>query len=141
MSTIQVNFITKNLTTDDICFKLIFGCSCFFWFVYQKGLPPSPPSGPATIEDQLFPSNGNDGMPIKPLGVDVSTRRKDGSDGSKIAIVVLSSVAAFIVCVAFLWIVLLKCGCSQTSRGPLSSSGKPSGSYSQLNLYKNILTE
>jgi serine/threonine protein kinase len=105
-------------------------------YVHYPGLPPSPPSVPATIDDRLFPSNGDDGMPIKPLGVDVPTRRKDGSDGSKIAIIVLSSVTAFVVCVAFLWIVLLKCGCSirQPPRVPLSSSGKPSGATRSLTI-------
>ncbi|KAM7471826.1 hypothetical protein LguiA_010009 [Lonicera macranthoides] len=109
-------------------------------YVHYPGLPPSPPSipsSPATIDDLTYPSNGNDGMPIKPLGVDVPTRRKDGTRGSTIAVVVLSSVTAFVVCMGVLWILLLKCGCSicqPKQMLPISSSGKPSGAARSLTL-------
>lgn len=65
------------------------------------GLPPSPPSvhsGAATIDDHQYPHDENDGMPEKPLGVDVPRTRKGGTDRSLIAVIVLSSATAFIVC-------------------------------------------
>ncbi|KAK2983808.1 hypothetical protein RJ640_008484, partial [Escallonia rubra] len=109
-------------------------------YVRYPGLPPSPPSVPsssATIDDQPYPGNDNDGRNIKPLGVDVPKRRKDGAGGSMIAVIVLSSVTALVVFIGVLWLLLLKCGCSifqpeQTPRVLISSHGKPSGNTGSL---------
>ncbi|KAK1362825.1 Receptor-like serine/threonine-protein kinase ALE2 [Heracleum sosnowskyi] len=106
--------------------------------VSYPGLPPSPPSvhsSAANIDDHEYPHNENDGMPEKPLGVDVSRARKGGTDGSLIAVIVLSSATAFIVCMGVVWFMLVKCGCSicQTNQTDVvSSRSKPSGTTKSL---------
>ncbi|KAG9141796.1 hypothetical protein Leryth_025722 [Lithospermum erythrorhizon] len=103
--------------------------------INYPGLPPSPPSSVgsgANINDPYYPGNRNDGTAIKPLGVDVSKRKDSERDRRMIVIVVVSSVTAFIACVALLWFLLIKCGCCnfvppQTTHIPLSSQRKLSG--------------
>lgn len=73
-------------------------------------------------------------MPLKPLGIDVPRRKKAGNGGSKIAVIVISSVTAFAVCLGVLWILLLKCGwciCKPQSNPhvPIPSQRKLSGAY------------
>ncbi|PSS18064.1 Receptor-like serine/threonine-protein kinase [Actinidia chinensis var. chinensis] len=108
-------------------------------YVHYPGLPPSPPLVPSstgTIDDQPDHGHGNDGRTIKPLGVDVPRKKKDEPHGSMIAVIVLSSVTAFVVCVAVIWLFLLKCGCihqhKQTPHVLISSEGKPSGAARSL---------
>lgn len=81
--------------------------------------------------------NGSKGMPFKPIGVDIPRNGKDNKskpNGSMIAVIILSSVTAFVVLIGALWLFLLKCGCcssdSQTEKTlptHTSSHGKPSG--------------
>lgn len=86
---------------------------------------------PATIDDPPYRGHGNEGMPIKPLGVDVPRKKKDRPNGSMIAVIVLSSVTAFVVCMTAIWLLLFKCGCVHQREKPphvlISSHGKPSG--------------
>lgn len=111
---------------------------CLFNHVPQlAGLPSSPPSShssAANINGNIFPSDGNGRMPLKPLGIDVPRRKKVGTGGTKIAVIVLSSVTAFAVCIGVLWILLLKCGwciCKPQSNPhvPIPSQRKLSGLY------------
>ncbi|KAL1814363.1 hypothetical protein ACET3Z_016937 [Daucus carota] len=103
--------------------------------VRYPGLPSSPPSGhsaAANIYSGLYPGDGNGRMPLKPLGIDVPRRKKAGNGGSKIAVIVISSVTAFAVCLGVLWILLLKCGwciCKPQSNPhvPIPSQRKLSG--------------
>uniref|UniRef100_A0A0V0IWZ8 Putative receptor-like serine/threonine-protein kinase ALE2-like n=1 Tax=Solanum chacoense TaxID=4108 RepID=A0A0V0IWZ8_SOLCH len=106
-------------------------------YVRYPGLPPSPPSrhsSSATIDDlPAYPGNENDGMTIKPLGVDVSSRmRKKGIARNMIIVIVISSITAFVVCMGFIWLLLFKCGrYAQSPEQPphilISSQGKTSG--------------
>ncbi|XP_016491079.1 receptor-like serine/threonine-protein kinase ALE2 [Nicotiana tabacum] len=105
-------------------------------YVRYPGLPPSPPShhsSSATIDDlPVYPGNENNGRTIKPLGVDVSRMRKNGIARNMIIVIVLSSFTAFVVCMGFIWLLLLKCGCcAKSPEQPLhiliSSQGKTSG--------------
>ncbi|CAK9174485.1 unnamed protein product [Ilex paraguariensis] len=111
-------------------------------YVHYPGLPPSPPSKPssaATIDDQPYPHHPNDGMTVKPLGVDVPRRRKDGIGGGMIAVIVLSSITAFVVCMGVIWLLLSKCGVclhqpGHTPHVLVASHGKPSGAAGALML-------
>ncbi|KAK1358409.1 Receptor-like serine/threonine-protein kinase ALE2 [Heracleum sosnowskyi] len=108
--------------------------------VRYPGLPSSPPSAhssAANIYGDLYPRDGNGRMPLKPLGIDVPRRKKAGTGGSKIAVIVLSSVTAFAVCTGILLILLLKCGwciCRPQSNPhvPIPSQRKVSGTARSL---------
>lgn len=76
------------------------------------GLPPSPPSSSSassTIDDGPYTGQDNNGRVIKPIGVDVPRKRNTGLKGSMIAVIALSSFTAFLLCVGFVWLLLLKC--------------------------------
>lgn len=99
------------------------------------GLPPPPPShhsSGATIDDlPAYPGNEN-GMTVKPLGVDVSRMRKKGIARNMIIVIVLSSITAFVMCMGFIWVLLFKRRCyaqspEQPSHILASSQGKTSG--------------
>jgi hypothetical protein len=80
-------------------------CTC-------TGLPPSPPlasSAISTIDDGPYTGQDNNGGVIKPIGVDVPRKRNTGLKGSMIAVIALSSFTAFLLCVGFVWLLLLKC--------------------------------
>ncbi|XP_062087688.1 receptor-like serine/threonine-protein kinase ALE2 isoform X2 [Humulus lupulus] len=83
-------------------------------YVHYPGLPPSPPSAPlsiSTIDDGPYSGHNNNGRGIlKPLGVDVSRRKHNGLSKSMIAIIVISSFTAFVVCLGVVWLLLLKFG-------------------------------
>lgn len=113
--------------------------------VQYPGLPPSPPSVPSNNNitiDQSDSVNANKGGPFKPLGVDVprnSKGNKSKPNGSMIAVVILSSVTAFVVLIGALWLLFLKCGCCSSNpqkgenrHGRTSSQGKPSGTGESL---------
>ncbi|XP_048319968.2 receptor-like serine/threonine-protein kinase ALE2 [Ziziphus jujuba] len=74
------------------------------------GLPPSPPSAPFSISTIDNGPHAGKENPLKPLGVDVTRRRNDGLGRSMLAVIVLSSVTAFIVCLGVVWLLLLKYG-------------------------------
>ncbi|XP_027126203.1 receptor-like serine/threonine-protein kinase ALE2 [Coffea eugenioides] len=82
-------------------------------YVHYPGLPPSPPSltsASATINDQPNHGIDNDGMAIKPLGVDVPRRRKNRISRNVVIVIVLSCTTTVVVCMGLIWLLLLKCG-------------------------------
>ncbi|GMY34580.1 receptor-like serine/threonine-protein kinase ALE2 isoform X1 [Fagus crenata] len=90
----------------------VFGAYDVFYVRYP-GLPPSPPSAPSSIsatDDGPYAGHGNNGRIIKPLGVDVPRRKKDGLSRSMISVIVLSSFTVLIICVGLVWLLLLKYG-------------------------------
>lgn len=118
-----------------------FNCLSSYKVDLLAGLPPSPPSHlprSASIDDlPVYPGNEYGGTTIKPLGVDVSKMRKKGIARNMIIVIVISSVTAFVLCMGFIWLMLLKFGClSQPPEQPphilISSQGKTSGK-----LYRN----
>ncbi|CAO2174953.1 unnamed protein product [Urochloa humidicola] len=85
-------------------------------YVVYPGLPPSPPSAPESVGDGAFGNNRN-ARAMKPLGVDVR-RPKRKVNGSLIAIAVLSTVIALIVCCLAAWLLILRFrGPSDTAQG------------------------
>ncbi|KAF4362059.1 hypothetical protein F8388_023911 [Cannabis sativa] len=83
-------------------------------YVHYTDLPPSPPSAPlsiSAIDDGPYTGHDNHGKQIlKPLGVDVSRRKHNGLSKSMIAVIIVSSFTAFVVCLAVVWFLLLKFG-------------------------------
>lgn len=74
------------------------------------GLPPSPPSAGGIIDDGPYPGTDGNTRTIKPLGVDLPKKQnKKGLSGGIIAVIVLSSSLAIILCSAAAWIFLFKC--------------------------------
>ncbi|KAF9614180.1 hypothetical protein IFM89_015688 [Coptis chinensis] len=103
-------------------------------YVSYPGLPPSPPSAPSsiTVIDGVPYRNGNNARAIHPLGVDVRRKREGGLGGSIIAIIVLSSFAALVLCAGAAWLLVLKCGnhshlAGKTPRSSIRSIAKQSG--------------
>lgn len=117
--------------------------------VQYPGLPPSPPSlasNLATMDDHPYPSNSKDngGSLLKPLGVDISGKQKNGLDGRVLATIVISSVTAFVICAGIAWISIVRCGCSppqlEAPITPVSSFTKPSGASRSLALGSKTLS-
>ncbi|PPR87499.1 hypothetical protein GOBAR_AA33194 [Gossypium barbadense] len=82
-------------------------------YVRYPGLPPSPPvasSSVSAIDDGPFTGHNNHGQAIKPLGVDVPKRKREGPTRSMIAVIILSSFSAFVVCLGIIWLILWKWG-------------------------------
>ena len=75
-------------------------------FEICSGLPPSPPSAPDSVGNGAF-GNSRNARAIKPLGVDVGRTPKK-VNGSLIAISVLSTIVALIICTAAAWLLILK---------------------------------
>lgn len=73
---------------------------------FCAGLPPSPPSAPESVGDGAFGNNRN-ARAMKPLGVDVG-RPKKRVNGSLIAIAVLSTVIALIICTLAAWLLIIR---------------------------------
>lgn len=83
---------------------------------FCAGLPPSPPSASEGVGDGALGNNRN-ARAIKPLGVDVS-RRKRKVNGSLIAIAVLSTVIALIICCLAAWLLIVRFrGQNDTAQG------------------------
>ncbi|KAI3727324.1 hypothetical protein L1987_67137 [Smallanthus sonchifolius] len=112
--------------------------------VKYPGLPPSPSSIPSNTDVTIDQSDSvNDkGMPAKPFGVDIHRNGRDDKskpNGSIIAVVVLSSVTAFVVLIGAIWLLLLKFGCCSSAAGSetnrltrTQSHGRPSGTGDSL---------
>ncbi|KAF2323554.1 hypothetical protein GH714_036082 [Hevea brasiliensis] len=103
-------------------------------YVHYPGLPPSPPSplSISTIDDEPYPGRDNNGRTDKPLGVDAPRRKKDSLGGSMMAVIILSSFTALVICMAVAWLFLLKCrNCVhqplQVPQASVTSPAKPSG--------------
>jgi len=127
-------------------------CSIFD-FIYPflitySGLPPSPPSNVYGIDVEPYPGHDNNGTIIKPLGVDVSRKQKEGSGGRMLIMIILSSFTAFLLFIGLAWIFLLKCGSSTLEPGhipdaKISSSSMRSGNLkaSEDYLYFSVIFE
>ncbi|KAJ8484955.1 hypothetical protein OPV22_017440 [Ensete ventricosum] len=78
-------------------------------YVRYPGLPPSPPTAPGNINinDGSY-GNDNNSRTIHPLAVDVR-RQKEKQNHSLVAVLAISAVIAFILCVGAVWLLLLKC--------------------------------
>lgn len=77
-------------------------------YVLYPGLPPSPPALPAENNAGYGTfSNSNNARTIKPIGVDVR-KQKEKLSGSIVAVIVLSSFIAMILCVGAAWLLLSK---------------------------------
>ncbi|KAG5141513.1 hypothetical protein JHK82_017208 [Glycine max] len=125
-TTVLIDLVPKGVKFDDTTAFLIYKK---FWhreilidasvfgayevlYVHYPGLPPSPPSTPqdaSGIDDGPSPGHDNNGTMMKPLGVDVPKKKKEGNNGRMIVIIVLSSVTAFVVFIGLAWLCLLKC--------------------------------
>ncbi|GMI91764.1 hypothetical protein like AT5G56890 [Hibiscus trionum] len=82
-------------------------------YVCYPGLPPSPPvasSRVSAVDDGPYTGRNYHGQAIKPLGVDVPKRKREGLTRSMIAVIILSSFSAFIVCLGIIWLILWKYG-------------------------------
>ncbi|KAG2380204.1 uncharacterized protein HKW66_Vig0169830 [Vigna angularis] len=155
-TTVLIDLVPKGVKFDDTTAFLIYkklwrreiliDAMKYSMFIIQKsslhsyfgitnaGLPPSPPSTPSdgsVIDDEPNPGHDHNGMMMKPLGVDVPKKKKGGSNGRMIVIIVLSSVTAFVVFIGLAWICALKC-CANLHEdkpvpdGLISSSSKQS---------------
>ncbi|XP_024460070.1 receptor-like serine/threonine-protein kinase ALE2 isoform X10 [Populus trichocarpa] len=104
-------------------------------YVRYLGLPPSPhlaPSGIAIIDDGPYSGDDNNARTIKPLGVDVHRKHKNGLGHGVIAIIALSGVVALVLFSAVAWALLFRhrdrASQSETVLQPLPPSVvKPSG--------------
>ncbi|KAI4329152.1 hypothetical protein L6164_021446 [Bauhinia variegata] len=146
-TTVLINLIPKGVKFNDTTASLIYKK---FWhkeivtdaslfgayevlLVDYPGLPPSPPSAPydvSNIDDGPFPGRGNNGTMMKPLGVDVTKRKKEGSGRNMTIIILLSSFTAFVLFIGVACLCLLKFGpCANKPEKVLNSSPstKPSG--------------
>ncbi|XP_019455781.1 PREDICTED: receptor-like serine/threonine-protein kinase ALE2 isoform X2 [Lupinus angustifolius] len=106
-------------------------------YVQYPGLPPTP-SSVSSMDDGPNPGRNNNGAMMKPLGVDVSRKKKEGSNGRIVFVIVLSSITAFVLFIGLVWLCLLKCGSRvlKSEQAPevlISSSSKISGSAMSLN--------
>lgn len=107
------------------------------FFGSSAGLPPSPPSlssNLAAIGDHPYPANykGNNGSSLKPLGVDIPRRQKNGSDRSILAVIIISVVTALLTCAGIAWILIARRRYfapypDKTSSTAMSSFTKPPG--------------
>lgn len=84
----------------------------FILSVTHAGLPPSPPSTHSNvsgIDIESYPGGGNNGTIVKPLGVDISRKKKEGTGERMVIIIVLASFTAFVLVIGIAWLCLLKC--------------------------------
>ncbi|KAL4290061.1 hypothetical protein GQ457_14G007020 [Hibiscus cannabinus] len=82
-------------------------------YVRYPGLPPSPPAASlsiSAIDDKPYSGSNNHGQAAKPLGVYVPKTR-DGFTRGMVAVILLSSFSAFVVCSSgIIWLILSKYG-------------------------------
>ncbi|KAK7255593.1 hypothetical protein RIF29_29006 [Crotalaria pallida] len=151
---VLINLVPKGIKFDDATAFLIYKK---FWhgeihiddslfgayevlYVHYPGLPPSPPTTPSNVsskDDGPYPGQDNNSAMMKPLGVDVSRKKKEGSGGRMIVIIVLSSITAFVLFIGLAWLFLLKCSScifklEQVQDVLISSSSKQSGAARSL---------
>ncbi|KAK8988731.1 hypothetical protein V6N11_030109 [Hibiscus sabdariffa] len=105
-------------------------------YVRYPGLPPSPPvasSSVSAVDDGPYTGRNYHGQAIKPLGVDVPKRKREGITRSMIAVIILSCFSAFVVCLGIIWLILWKYGAcikklEHIPQTTTFSPSKPSGS-------------
>ncbi|KAL4278593.1 hypothetical protein GQ457_03G041030 [Hibiscus cannabinus] len=105
-------------------------------YVQYPGLPPSPPvasSSVSAVDDGPYTGRNYHGQAIKPLGVDVPKRKREGITRSMIAVIILSCFSAFVVCLGIIWLILWKYGAcikklEHLPQTTTFSPSKPSGS-------------
>ncbi|KAK8581149.1 hypothetical protein V6N12_071389 [Hibiscus sabdariffa] len=105
-------------------------------YVRYPGLPPSPPvasSSVSAVDDGPYTGRNYHGQAIKPLGVDVPKRKREGITRSMIAVIILSCFSAFVVCLGIIWLILWKYGAciknlEHVPQTTTFSPSKPSGS-------------
>ncbi|XP_047176643.1 receptor-like serine/threonine-protein kinase ALE2 [Vigna umbellata] len=152
-TTVLINLVPQGVKFDDTTALLIYKK---FWqreilsdsstfgsyevlYVHYPGLPPSPPSNVYGIDVEPYTGHDNNVTIIKPLGVNVSRKQKEGSGGRMLIMIILSSLAAFVLFIGLEWLFLLKCGSSTLEPGhipdaKMSSSSKRSGTASVRSL-------
>ncbi|KAH1104965.1 hypothetical protein GYH30_038328 [Glycine max] len=152
-TTILINLVPQGVMFDDTTAFLIYKK---FWqreilndasafgdyevlYVHYPGLPPSPPSNVHGIDVEPYPGRGNNGTIVKPLGVDISGKKKEGGGGRMVIMIVLSSFTAFVLFIGVAWLCLLKCdSCTlepeQIPDVKIQSSSKRSGTASARSL-------
>lgn len=110
---------------------------CHFSLSTYAGLPPAPPAATSSVSeiyDGPYSGHNYHGEAIKPLGVDVSRKKRDGLTRSMIAVIILSAFSAFVVCLGLIWLILLKYGACVKEPEPRPqaiafSPAKPSGTF------------
>ncbi|TKY48261.1 Receptor serine/threonine-protein kinase ALE2 [Spatholobus suberectus] len=152
-TTVLINLVPQGVKFDDTTAFLIYKK---FWqreilndasafgtyevlYVHYPGLPPSPPSNIYGIDVEPYPGHGNNGTIVKPLGVDVSRKKKEGSAGRMVVMIVLSSFTVFVLFIGVAWLCLLKRGSytlepEQIPDVKIPSSSKQSGTASARSL-------
>ncbi|KAK1578536.1 hypothetical protein Q3G72_031022 [Acer saccharum] len=160
-STVLINLVPRGVKFDDTTAMFIYKK---FWrreivikaslfgaydvlYVHYPGLPPSPPSSRSDInavDGGPYAGRDNHGQAVKPLGVDLPRRKKNGLSGSIIAVISLSAFTAFILCFGLALLIIMKCGAcvhqsEQVPHDLTHSPGKPSGAPSSMR-YGNVLS-
>uniref|UniRef100_A0A1D1YGG7 Receptor-like serine/threonine-protein kinase ALE2 n=1 Tax=Anthurium amnicola TaxID=1678845 RepID=A0A1D1YGG7_9ARAE len=77
-------------------------------YVLYPGLPPSPPLPSSDVNTDGPFGVDNNSRTIHPLGVDVRKKRKEKNSATIVAVVVVSSAMAFVLCAGAAWFLLLK---------------------------------
>ncbi|KAE8699430.1 Kinase superfamily protein isoform 3 [Hibiscus syriacus] len=129
-------FIYKKFWNQQVFIKVSLFGPYEVAYVRYPGLPPSPPaasSSVSVVDDGPYTGRNYHGQAIKPLGVDVPTRKREGLTRSMIAVIVLSSFSAFVVCLGIVWLILWKFGAcvkepKHVPQTTTFSPSKPSGS-------------
>ncbi|KAE8700699.1 Receptor-like serine/threonine-protein kinase ALE2 [Hibiscus syriacus] len=135
------NAASQELEKSTVLINLIFIKASLFGsyevaYVHYPGLPPSPPiasSSVSAVDDGPYTGRNYHGQAIKPLGVNVPKRKREGLTQSMIAVIILSSFSAFVVCLGIVWFILWKYGAcvkepAHIPQTKTFSSSKPSGS-------------
>ncbi|CAL0335196.1 unnamed protein product [Lupinus luteus] len=147
---VLINMVPKGVKFDDVTAFLIYKK---FWhreilidyslfgayevlYVQYPGLPPTP-SSVSSMDDGPNPGRNNNGAMMKPLGVDVSRKKKEGSNGRIVVVIVLSCITTFVLFIGLVWLCLLKCSSCvlKSEQAPevlISSSSKISGAAMSL---------
>ncbi|MED6109217.1 hypothetical protein PIB30_031422 [Stylosanthes scabra] len=157
-TTVLLNLVPQGVRFDDTTAFLIYKK---FWdrelltdaslfgayevlYVHYPGLPPSPPSNPFDASGIVEPDAvGNDGSLIKPLGVDVSNKKKkEGNNGERtVVMIMLSCFAASVLFIGVTWLCLLKfhCPAHETEQPPDVKTAKSFKSSGTARSYENML--
>ncbi|KAL2332278.1 hypothetical protein Fmac_019859 [Flemingia macrophylla] len=108
-------------------------------YVHYPGLPPFPPSNLYGIDVEPYSGRGNNGTMVKPLGVDVSRKKREENGGRVVIMILLTSFTVFVLFMGVAWLCLLKCSfCNLDPENvpdvKIPSSSKQSGTASTRSL-------